>query len=530
MKDKTLFIEKYRPHSLDDVVGQQHVIKPLKGFVKNDKVPHMLFAGPAGTGKTTSSVAMAHDLYGKDWKKYFLEMNASDDNGIDTIRNKVKEYARVKVIGRDYKLIFLDECDSMCLTGETQVITGSLANPVIRRLDDMKEGRTIMIPSVNTDTLKLENDKGLLIDSGYTDFLEIKFENGTYVNASKNHPFFKLNGKQLIQVDASCLKVNDEVVELCNDIYNKCKVCGKFTFNKNCCSVDCQNKHHSLMMKGEGNPQYRKTAWNKGLTKETDQRVAKQAHKKQHIHNGIKIKSIKPIGKKKAWNITMNKNKNFLLSNGVLTHNTASAQAALRRIMEMYSEKCRFILSCNYPNKIIDPIKDRCVAFRFRVLTKNDIKQLLKTICDNEDINITDDGLDFLAQSSKGSMRQPLNIMFKLKWGDQVDEITKQNVQDSICYVDEKTIKKLLLHVKNGSVAETDDYVDSLLYQYSYTPVEILNQLREIVKTSKVLSSKDVVLALQAIGNTTFRISQGSPEDIELKTLAIELILLYDKE
>ena len=114
-----IWSEKYRPHSLNDVINQRHVIERLKEFVKEKNVPNMLFAGPAGCGKTASAIATAYELYGDNWRQNILNLNASDERGIDVVRGKVKDFARTKAMGNvPFKLIFLDESDA--LTPEAQ--------------------------------------------------------------------------------------------------------------------------------------------------------------------------------------------------------------------------------------------------------------------------------------------------------------------------------------------------------------------------------------------------------------------------
>ncbi|MBI4017825.1 MAG: replication factor C small subunit, partial [Candidatus Aenigmarchaeota archaeon] len=214
--DIEIWTEKYRPKKLEEIVGQSAIVSRLKALVHERSVPHMLFAGPAGTGKTTAALCIARELYGEQWKNNYLELNASDERGIDVVRNKVKDFARTRAIGEaQFKIILLDEADAL----------------------------------------------------------------------------------------------------------------------------------------------------------------------------------------------------------------TPEAQQALRRTMEQYARTCRFILSCNYSSRIIDPIQSRCAVFRFSNLGKNDAESALVKIAEGEGLKISKDGLDALLYVTEGDMRRSINLL-------QSCSVTKKEVDE----------------------------------------------------------------------------------------------------
>lgn len=114
-----IWTEKYRPSDFSDIYGQEDIVKKVEAFVKQKNMPHLLFVGPPGVGKTSLALVIARILFKDMWKQNFLELNASDERGIDIIRNKVKDFARTRAIGdAPFKIIYLDECDA--LTREAQ--------------------------------------------------------------------------------------------------------------------------------------------------------------------------------------------------------------------------------------------------------------------------------------------------------------------------------------------------------------------------------------------------------------------------
>ncbi len=121
-EEALMWVEKYRPKTLDDVVGLKDITDSLKAFMRNPKtMPHLMLAGIPGTGKTTIALAIAHELYGANWRNFTLELNASDERGIDTVRDRIKDFSRYSRSGFGdipFALIILDECDQM--TGPAQ--------------------------------------------------------------------------------------------------------------------------------------------------------------------------------------------------------------------------------------------------------------------------------------------------------------------------------------------------------------------------------------------------------------------------
>jgi replication factor C small subunit len=117
--DAVIWTEKYRPKRFEEVCGQEDIVSKAKAFVEQKNLPHLLFTGPAGTGKTSLSLVIARVLFGDSWRQNLLELNASDERGIDVVRVKVKDFARTRALGDvPFKIIYLDECDA--LTKEAQ--------------------------------------------------------------------------------------------------------------------------------------------------------------------------------------------------------------------------------------------------------------------------------------------------------------------------------------------------------------------------------------------------------------------------
>lgn len=314
-----IWIEKYRPRSLKDVVGQKDIVDRLQSYVVAKNLPHLMFAGPAGTGKTTCAIALAREMYGELWKSNFNELNASDERGIDVVRGKIKEFARTAPMGdAGFKIIFLDEADAL----------------------------------------------------------------------------------------------------------------------------------------------------------------------------------------------------------------TSDAQAALRRTMERYSRTCRFILSCNYSSKIIEPIQSRCAVFRFRPLRSEDIRKNLQSISSIEQIDITEDALDALVHVSQGDMRKAVNsLQVAASLGEK---ITVNLVYHTTGTARPEEVKELLETALSGDFITARNRLDDIMINYGLSGEDILKQIHKTVFDLDVPDS-DKVRLMDRTGEIEFRIVEGSNERIQLESLLAYLVLVGER-
>ncbi|GBF36908.1 MAG TPA: replication factor C small subunit [Methanothermococcus okinawensis] len=311
------WVEKYRPKRLDEITGHEEIVKRLKNYVKRKSLPHLLFSGPPGVGKTTAALCLARELFGEEnWRDNFLELNSSDERGIDVIRTKVKNFARTKPIGdAPFKIIFLDESDAL----------------------------------------------------------------------------------------------------------------------------------------------------------------------------------------------------------------TSDAQNALRRTMEMYSDVCRFILSCNYPSRIIPPIQSRCAIFRFSPLKKEDIAKKIKEICEKEGLTIDNKGLDAIIYVSEGDLRKAINVL-------QTAASVSKNITDEIVYkVSSRArpteIRQMMNLALEGKFNEARDLLYKLMIDWGMSGEDVLVQMfREIPNLD--IDERKKVAVLEAIGECDFRIVEGANERIQLSALLAKLGML----
>jgi len=496
-----IWLEKYRPQTLEDVVGQENITERLESYVERRDLPNMLFSGPAGVGKTTSAIAVARELYGESWQEYFLELNASDERGIDVVRDRIKSFARTAFGGVDHRIIFLDEADALCVPPGTEVVTGYPSSPEIKKIENVSaDGEPI--PSIDFKTNEVQSDKGRLVDSGVADFFEVELEDGREVTASLTHPFFVVgeDGK-LVEKELQELAPGDEIAEFKDDIgVSRCETCGDWTAGR-FCSVPCKNEGH--YSRDEFEPEVVPDGGSQAVDTTEIRRIG-------YSHRG------------KAYNISMEGTPNFMLANGVLTHNTSDAQSALRRTMEQFSNNVRFILSCNYSSQIIDPIQSRCAVFRFSPLPEEAIATQVRRIAEREDIDVTDDGVNALVYVAGGDMRAAINgLQAAAVTGAVVDE---EAVFEITSTARPEDIKEMVLSALDGDFTASRSQLDRLLTEEGIAGGDIIDQLHRSVWEYE-LDDEAAVRLLDRIGEADYRITEGANERIQLEALLASIAL-----
>ncbi len=310
------WVEKYRPQRLKEVIGQQEISKRLQSYVDHRNLPNLLFSGPAGVGKTSCAVAMARELFGNSFRQNFLELNASDDRGIDVVRNTIKDFARTMAFDAGFKIIFLDESDAL----------------------------------------------------------------------------------------------------------------------------------------------------------------------------------------------------------------TADAQQALRRTMEKYTRTVRFILSCNYSSRIIEPIQSRCVVFRFKPISAKEVEDQLQKISKGESVSLSPDAAKAVVYVSQGDMRKSINVLQAASaLSKKVDEESVYNVASR---ARPEEVQELIELALDANFLEARKKLDSLLYEHGMSGEDVILQLyREVLALPEdKLDSKTKIALVDIIGEYNFRLVQGASERIQLEALIAQFM------
>ncbi|MBY9013155.1 MAG: replication factor C small subunit, partial [Candidatus Lokiarchaeota archaeon] len=197
---------------------------------------------------------------------------------------------------------------------------------------------------------------------------------------------------------------------------------------------------------------------------------------------------------------------------------TRPAQTALRRIMETSSRTSRFILICNYSNKIIEPIQSRCAIFRFSKLDKTAMVEHIKNIAEKEKLQVSSEVAKKIIDYSDGDLRYAINaLQTAAAYGE--GEITEKTVLQVVGEASPKQVQLMLTRALSGDFSEARKMMYDLIGQYGFSGSEIVRQVqRELMKVSYLTDSQKAELT-NIIGEYDYRLTQGANSDIQLSAL-----------
>lgn len=199
----TIWSERYKPQTLEDVILPKEISHQLIGFVQNENLPNIgMWSPEPGLGKSSTANAIIHDL-----KCEALWINASLENGIDTLRSKIARFASQQTFSDSckFKVVVMDEC--LEENEKVQLSDGAV------RLKDLKRGEIYQCKSMNLKTHEIEDDTCEVVSDHFDDIYEVELEDGRKVKVTANHPFIVNQNNEYIQKsiqDGLC--ENDEVV------------------------------------------------------------------------------------------------------------------------------------------------------------------------------------------------------------------------------------------------------------------------------------------------------------------------------
>jgi len=175
-----LLVEQYRPNTIDECILPVRIKDKIKQFVSKGQIPHLMFYGTAGLGKTSLAYAICNEINAD-----YIYINASSENSIDVVRNKISQFASTASFEGNLKVVILDEC----LSEHEKVRIGTIDSWVGVPLKDLKRDTVYPVISFNIETGEFENDTAQIISDREDELYEVELENGDKIVANDQHPF-----------------------------------------------------------------------------------------------------------------------------------------------------------------------------------------------------------------------------------------------------------------------------------------------------------------------------------------------------
>jgi replication factor C small subunit len=195
---------------------------------------------------------------------------------------------------------------------------------------------------------------------------------------------------------------------------------------------------------------------------------------------------------------------------------TSDAQSALRRTMERYSATTRFILSCNYSSKIIEPIQSRCAVYRFKPLSQQAIAKRIGYIAENEGLEVAPGGMKAIEYVAGGDMRRAINaLQAAALLGEKVDEDTIYHITST---ARPEEIKEFITTALAGDFVAARSMLDDLLLSKGLSGEDVVIQIHRAMMDMQ-MPDKDKVMLIDRIGEIDFRMTEGANERIQLEAL-----------
>ncbi|ODS40171.1 Replication factor C small subunit, partial [Candidatus Altiarchaeales archaeon WOR_SM1_SCG] len=201
---------------------------------------------------------------------------------------------------------------------------------------------------------------------------------------------------------------------------------------------------------------------------------------------------------------------------------TPEAQNAMRRTMENYTRTCRFILSCNYSSKIIEPIQSRCAVFRFRKIPRDAIRKRLEYILNSEGIEFTEQGISAILYVTEGDMRRSVNMV---QSAAALGDVTEENVYGIAAIARPEEIQNIMAFAINNKFLDARNMLDNLMLNYGMSGEDILLQMNREVMNLNVDDNFKVRI-IDLIGECNFCLVEGANERVQLEALLARIMAI----